>query len=511
VTTTALPQPANPALAPEPHPFVAISSVARFAIVAYFVVWRILPAIAQLTQPVADGATYHLLTVFTQVAVELLILLPFLVDRFTGSPIGWVHPLILPTVISIAFGVLKAPEQLLTPFLGWFPEYRPFRHELLEGWPMADIRFAQLKLEVMTLVSLIATYFGFMLLRLRWQSSLRLPRLSGWGIAAIFVLFLLAVMFFLERQGGVLNHMATLAFGRYRMRELSGHFLVLNGFLPYLLIFWYLYRPRALRNPVFLAAFILACVLQFVVTGSRSGLFTPVAALLVAWMLLNRRLPAARAFLLGFVAVVFLGALGEVRRSGLSGEMDFTALLQSDLAAQLERTEEEIESRNRGTNLAVAAFVPEEEVHLLGRSYVAAVAFWVPRSIWRDKPRGIGAHVAALLYQGRDSMEGYSGAGYPVNAQVEAYWNFGWPGVILVFMVFGGATRFIADWREHALQSPVAAMVLVVAVFYLDSPSTVSMVNFLQIGTLLGLTVLLTRKRTLQGLSTDSKLSTEGR
>lgn len=358
---------------------------------------------------------------------------------------------------------------------------------------MERIKAAQLQLEVMTLVSLVATYCGFALLRLRWRPKWVLPKLSGLRIVAVFVLFLIAVIYFLQREGGVLNYMASLSLGRFRIRGASGHFLVLNAFLPFLLILWYLYRPRSLRNPLFCAAFALSCIMQFVVTGSRSGMFEPAAALLAAWMLVNKRVPVGQAAFLGLVAVIFLGALGEVRRSGSDGVVNFEALLDFDLAAQFERSQEEVESRDIGTGLAVATMVPKEVGHLWGRSYIAAVAFWVPRSFWSDKPRGIGAHVASLLYKGRDSMQGYDGAGYPLGAPAEAYWNFSWPGVILIFVAFGGFIRAIADWRAHEPQNPVAALVLILVVFQFSSPSTVSMVSFLQAVTLLAFTILLIR------------------
>lgn len=449
---------------------------------------------AQLTEPVLENAGYHALIILTQVAVEFLILFPFLVTRFAGSPIGWVHPLVLPALIEISFGVLLSPAQLAAPFLGWFPDYRPFWHSLLGAWPMGRIQSAQLSLEMMTLVSLIATYCGFAVLRLGLHPSLSLPHLSGRRVAVIFILLLMTVFYFLDRQGGVLNHMAILTLGRFGMRELSGQFLVLNAFLPYLLIFWYVFSPRVLRNPIFLAAFALACGMQFVVTGSRGGMFAPAAALMAAWMLINRRIPVARAMLIGLVAVMFLGALGDIRGSGNQGTVSFEALFDLSLAEQFERSQEEIERRDIGTDLAVSALVPREVGHLWGRSYVSAIAFWVPRSVWPDKPRGIGAHVAALLYKGRGSMDGYEGAGYPVGAPAEAYWNFSWPGVILIFLLFGGITRAIADWRTCEPENPIAAFVVILAAFTFSSPSTVSMVTFLQILVLLAFTVLIVRK-----------------
>ena len=476
------------------NPFVYLPRSARIVVIVYFVMWRVFPLLAEMVGLSNEGIAMQALSLLTQVAIECAILYPFLCGRFAGSPIGWAHPLVLPTLVSIALNILRNPEHLFAPLSVWGPGSE-FSHPLIGSWPLGQIQASQLKLHSITLLSILSTYAGFSYFRTKRIPHVRLPSLSGYRFFGIFLIFFAVVLFFIERQGGVIAQMTSLAGGRFRMRELVGHFLVLSNFLPYLLVFWFLYRPRVLKNPLFIFAFILVCILQFVVTGSRSGLFVPFAAMLVAWMLVRHRFPALRAAMLGLLAFVFLGALGEVRQSGNQGQVSFEALLDGNVVENWERTQEALDAQDRGTNLAVAALVPGEVDHLWGRSYVAAGAFWLPRSLWRDKPRGIGPHVAALLYGGRSSMDGYKGAGYPVSAQSEAYWNFGWLGVPIVFFLYGGLVRFVADWRERASNDPVAAMVLVLMVFQFASPSTVSMVSFLQNLVLLAITVFVAKVR----------------
>jgi hypothetical protein len=264
------------------------------------------------------------------------------------------------------------------------------------------------------------------------------------------------------------------------MRELSGHFLVINNFLPYVMLLWYAYQPKALRSPIFLMGFVAAVVLQFVVTGSRASLFSPAALLLAVWMFHNRRVPATRALLLGLVAVLMLGVLGEVRNSGRDGSIDFSALTEFGVTAAWEMSQEELGARRLGTALAVAAMVPEQEDYLLGTTYVAALAFWLPRSIWRDKPRGVGAHAAALLFGGRETMDDYSGGGYPVNGAAEAYWNFGYLGVLAVFGLFGALLSAVFRWACRDPGNPFALIALLIVNFGLTTPSTTAIVPALQ-------------------------------
>ena len=482
------------------NPFVPISDAMRVVVVIYFVFWRILPSIALLGAQSETDAGYAIAITVMSFATNFLILLPFLMGRFAGTPIGWLHPLILPTMISVAFGFLRNPGNLLTPVTVWSQAAPVPDHVLLTGWPEPWVLEAQLRLNMLTLLALICTYAGFAMVRHRRPATPRRPvRVDGVRLAVFFALCLLVVLFFLQKQGGIVAHMSTLGGGRFRMRELSGHFLVLNGFLPYVMLLWYAYRPKSLRNPVFLAGFAVALVLQFVVTGSRSGLFIPVALLLAVWIFHNRRLPATRALLLGMVAVLMLGVLGEVRRSGRDGEVDFTALLEFDIASAWEASQEEQASRSNDTGLAVTALVPERRDHLYGTTYVAAVLFWVPRALWRDKPRGAGAHASALLFKGRDTMDGYSGGGYPVNGAPEAYWNFGYAGVVAVYALYGMVLSAVAGALLRNPANPFALMAVLIVTFQMATPNTTSIVSTLQSMVLLYLLYLFVSRFRLTG------------
>lgn len=473
------------------NPFVSISQSARILIVVYFVFWRLLPALATLDAQNLTYAGYTGAISIVTLCTEFLILLPFLMRRFAGTPIGWLHPLILPTMVGIAFALIRNPAGLLTPISVWSQASPVLDHILLGGWSDAAVLATQLKINFINLLAIIATYIGFAMVRSGGNRRTRRHiRINGFKFAVFFVLCLLVVMFFLQQQGGIISHMSTLAGGRYRMRELSGHFLVINGFLPYAILLWYAYQPKALRKPIFLLGFTIAVVLQFIVTGSRSGLFSPVALLLAVWMFHNHRVPAIRALLLGLIAILLLGVLGQVRQSGRSGVADFSALTEFSVAAAWEMTGEELIARRTGTDIAVAALVPEQRGFLYGTTYVAALTFWVPRAIWRDKPRGAGAHAAALLFGQSETMDNYSGGGFPVNGAAEAYWNFGYLGVIGIFGLFGMVLSAVSRWVCRDPENPYALIALLIVNFGLTTPSTTAIVPALQTMVLLYLLYL---------------------
>lgn len=330
------------------NPFVRISQSGRIFIVAYFVFWRLLPSFANLDAQNLTHAVYTSAISILTVCTESLILLPFLMRRFAGMPVGWLHPLILPTLVGIAFGLIRNPSSLLTPISAWYQATPIVDHVLLDGWPDAAKLATQLEVNIINLLAIVSTYMGFALLRsgISMKSHRRIL-ISGFKLAVFFVLCLLVVAFFLQQQGGVISHMSTFAGGRFRMRELSGHFLVINGFLPYTILLWYTFQPKALSNPIFLIGLAVAIGLQFIVTGSRSEMFSPIALLLAVWMFHNRRVPAARALLLGLVVVLLLGVLGQVRQSGRSGTVDFSTLTEIGVAAAWESTQAHISQVRR--------------------------------------------------------------------------------------------------------------------------------------------------------------------
>ena len=480
--------------------FVEISSTARRCIIAYFLIWRILPAIVHPSNShTADNSIFIALSL-TGAIVECLLLLPFLGRRFAGSAIGWCHPLILPTVVTVLFGLLKNPSGILAPFIA------PSASDSMAASHFLLVRpsIAQLKINLVFILALLGTYSGFALMSKFWKGRLKIrpaAHLSGYKMALLFLTFSSVVLIFLQERGGIISHMATFSLGRARsMGEFSGPVLIITAFLPYFLVFWYLFRPKYISNPIFLCAMVCASALQFIVEGSRSSMFQPWAVLLGAWMLMTGKLPALQVVVVSIAILLLLGVLGDVRRGGTSdGYVDFSSLTEMTAESALEKTRAEFAERSIGMDLIVAEKVPSERGYLWGKTYLAAVGFWVPQFVWPQKPRGAGAHASALLLKGHQSMDGYVGGGVPPGAHSEAYWNFGWLGPITVFFLYGCFLRFCAEWITVDQSNPAALMLLLLCVFVLRNPATVSMVAFFQILTLLFFTMkvaLTSRRRT---------------
>jgi hypothetical protein len=385
----------------------------------------------------------------------------------------------------MAKDLMKSPESLLMPVLAWFlPPVVP-DYELLRGMPIADKLGVELKRDLLLIVAQLAYYAGFALYARRPVAiePERRSGIVGWRIAAVIAASFAILTYFIQINGGLVAHFSSLALGRYQMREGSGHFLVVIGMLPYFVLLWYAFRPELLRRSWFVVLFVAAIAAQFVATGSRSNMLLPVAMLVALWMWVNGRVPLLRVALLALIPFLAIGILGELRSSGF-GMKDGAVVASTpefDLQAAALRTREEVAGRDAVSGqIAIVQKVPDEVPYLYGITYISAGAFFVPRSLWPTKPRGAGAHVTAIIFEGWPSTAGYEGQSFPASGMGEAYWNFGMPGVILVFVLFGLFHRVLAQKFLQRPRDPFMALLMMMAVVTLGDIDSDSLVGFQQ-------------------------------
>lgn len=476
------------------NPFVEIAPLYRHAIVIYFVFWRYLPDLILTLRSEAGSTTVLGVTLMAQFALTTLALLPFIVKSFGGLPMGWLNPLALASVLEIVKITIKSPLHILEPFMIWYREPVRLQHELLTHWSLEGVQWVEFKVLAMTLLGSLIYLFSFYFVRFKGPGKRQTVRsVPDLYFLAIYGVLFAAFLFLISLSGSIQSHFYGLSQGRFGVRENTGLLLVGIGFMPFLMVTWYLLRPSILRNPIFLGLLALALVLQFVSDGSRSSVLIPLVILTAGWIFRQRKVPAVTGLFALVFAITALAALGSVRKdaSQTEGDVEFAALLSFDTAQFLRKNDEEIAGRNwRSGPVAVAAEVPRKRGYLFGETYLGAVTFWIPRSIWEEKPRGVGAYANALLFLNRKDVQGFQGAAYPVSGSAEAYWNFGWPGIIIMFALFGALHKFVATrvcQRPHDTEF-VALLLLVTIV--LNSPATDSIVPFLQMFVMLKLTFL---------------------
>jgi hypothetical protein len=112
---------------------------------------------------------------------------------------------------------------------------------------------------------------------------------------------------------------------------------------------------------------------------------------------------------------------------------------------------------------------------------MSALLFFVPRVFWQDKPRSAGAYSTAIIGDRGFGVEGrYEDASAPPGAVAEAYWNFGVPGVLVVFLIFGAFLKRLASQMTVNADIPPFVVFYVTTISILLSPSSDELIPYFQ-------------------------------
>lgn len=463
--------------------FVTMSSTWRAVIVAYVLACEVFPPTLSkaLHGTEQEFLVFHMLL---SVVVDLLLLVPFVVHRLAGMPTGWLHPLVFPTLMTWAIAVARTPQTLMYPFLVWFePVHQGLSHPLLEGWSAEQVSLAHLKVEALTFLSLASLYAGFLMFNPPAPAvRLSAPRYMGLKVLAVLGALALLFLWLIQSSGGLIAHISSLGLGRQVALEGEGHIVGLIFFAPVLLILWYAFDRRVLRRPWYLVLLFGVLAVQFMASGSRSSTLMPLILLLAVWIFHHQRIPAMRVVLLGVVGLIMLGMLGQIRASTFGGKRaDFSMLTNVSPGASLQAAREQIAERRRtSAQLPTIAFVGDQVPLLWGRTYVSALAFFMPNAIWEGKPRGAGAHAAAMVFGNKtlEETKDYMGAGYPLGGVAEAYWNFHIPGVIIIYMLFGAFKRWLTNVLVQYRHEPAVVGFYLFSVFSLSQPTSPALTGY---------------------------------
>lgn len=442
---------AAPAAAIADAALVPIAPLWRALLILYFAYWPVIaPILSMLLHGTDDPVAVERSAV--RIASGLLALLPLLMPRFAGIPAGWLHPLILPALVSDAMNAVKSPVDLIAPLLIWLQPLSTFSaNEMLVGWGRDAVYGVMLKAESLTLLSQLALLCGFLLIK--WSPMhlrLRPPARPTGRMVVIFLLMFVAFAAFLQSRGGVSAHIASFGLGRHKELGELGYILGVFRAAPVLLTIWYALDRKAIRSPIFIAMIGMTCAMQFIASGSRSGVIFPLIAIALVHVYHTRRLPLAAIIAVGLLTPLAVGVLGQIRFStwqgSATGAVDYSAITAFDLEQTLEVAANNVEYRNfTNPSLPTFAKVPDETGLLWGTSYVGGLLFFVPRAIWPEKPRGIGAYaVSEVMQAGRGVAGPYQGAGASPGAVAEAYWNFHLFGIVGVYFLFGAFLSWAA-------------------------------------------------------------------
>ncbi len=399
-----------------------------------------------------SGGTEFAAAMVASAARDLLFLAPVMI--LSRHPLGILHPLLLAVVVwPLAIGIPKVIEiwggwagvlagvPLDTPFYRGFPT-----HEASRIWT------AIAKYNALQCVSLVGTYVGFWVL-----SGRRLARLPivpkntmtlRTVLIALFAVSMLVLVLFLYYRGGIGLHLTSLGHGRFRELAGLGPIVGMTDIGAIAVYVWIAARPNDAKSPIFLTCLALVTATQFVSNGSRGSALTVLLVVAIIWSLRQRRIPWKIGFILLPLMFASIGLLGAARTAAWSNSTAGEALSNTGWGESVQLAQEEIADRQESSaNIPVIeqGFAVTDGP-MYGKTYLPAVAAWVPRALWPDKPRGTGSIYSQLFLH-----ESSEGAGIPVSAQAEMYWNFGWPGVILLSIIYGGLLKMAYNfmWRRY--------------------------------------------------------------
>ncbi len=397
-----------------------------------------------------------------------LMVAPFLVYP---ANFGWFHPII--------FGLLFAYLDHLRRIDVYFNGLR--WHAALPGWGSEHLTALLSQDLWLQSLGLVAWYGGYLLSpalpapAVQFQRPHHLEAKVSGAVLFSAALF----MVYMQSRGGVISHI--LSWGAGRNEALAGAFywqfftqLGLIGCLS-----WLVLDAKSTLKPLFWGCTITSLMMIFLTGGSRSSIIYFMIMGVLAWLLRQGKMAVMPLVSVALVGLLLMGILGNLRASTYGGTIDWNVLrggapaesttgdsaLGSSLSEVSERT-----SVYAGV-FPILGLVPDQVDFLQGSSYLAVLTLPVPRALWPEKPGLIAGLVGETFFD--------MPVGMPPGAVGEAFWNFGTPGVAVVFFIFGVFTRWLADSFCHYAHQPAAIVLYVITLFLLAEPSGLSIIAWL--------------------------------
>lgn len=223
-------------------------------------------------------------------------------------------------------------------------------------------------------------------------------------------------------------------------------------------------QRKAGKTLLFVGGVMSAVCLEYLISGKRSD---PIIALVIVgsiWIVRRQRFSYTFVVAILVIAVTVLAVGRSFRKANIKGSQSniATDFMSGESPATLvNNAVSEMSARSSEGNAIypIVHRVPGEISLLWGISYAEFAYRFIPRAIWRSKPRGIGRECAHVFFG--------EVKGIPPGAIGEAFWNFHLPGVVMVFLAWGVFLRFLADTFRENCKTPGMLAIYVVTLVLL--------------------------------------------
>lgn len=446
------------------HPFVEISEsiyiLARLAIALNVVAICILG----LSGPILSGL--YVVRLLLAIMALLLSTLPLWMRI---KEVGLFHPLFLTSGLTFAKGSFSGIA---------FNAYGISLHPALPNVRGFELDLLQIKVLLLSILATSCIYLVFFNSKgIKWKSLGFRKRKGLLLVASIagLVIGSASLFFLVEASGGLSDHLKNINVGiKGKVWVKYYDYISIFSQLARLIILapaiWVLAGKRPFSNPLFWVLAIFALAAAFLVNGRRSSILLAGMVLVACWILRRGSLAIGRLAIVGVLMFLMIGLVGEFRRSNWGNRqgVNFDAVQNTDLQLMIKISSEELALRQNAKAIyPIVAKVPKSVPYRYGSIYFSYLYRFIPRSIWKDKPEGGIGHDCAQIFYGRGL-----GVGVPPGAIGEAYWSFGFLGVIFVFSFWGWCLRSMANFFKRFRPSPFANIIYLATVVILTPSET---------------------------------------
>jgi hypothetical protein len=245
--------------------------------------------------------------------------------------------------------------------------------------------------------------------------------------------------------------------------EVGGHWGYLAGIGVVAPLVWIAFDRRASRQPIFWAIVLTAMLVKFGSTGSRGGTIIPLIMIGSIYVLHTHRVPFMPIVVGFLVTVLLIGGLGQYRSATMRSAALHDVQVDFQPLGWASRTLDELHLQVGANNgqLAVLGSVPERVPHLWGRSYLSVPYIFLPSAIFGEKPPAAGRVNSTVIYGNPLNT-------IPIGQLGEAYWNFSYPGILAVSILFGVILKLFAQIYRNNPDHPLVMVVFLYLLFYFE-------------------------------------------
>lgn len=454
-----------------------LEQLSVFIALPYLVFWKLIPIVFL---SISNGYGLDIAHALSLLLLEFVLILPLLrlVSRgrvsFVKDFLFWV------TLINLIVFLAKNPAHILLPILLLQPEF------LSENSRAASIisSYYQYGTDSMMVhliyTSLVVAGYWLCLSQFRYarkSTTVRIENISSKRIFWLIIIWLGIVLFSVGGISGLLSHFIDLSSGRLSARKNIGLALVLSSLLPVVCLLAGFLNPEYFKRNWFRFTFLMLLLLQFLLGGSRSAFVFNIVIYLVVFLSVNGKIKLLPIIILPLAMISIIGLSGVGRSTG--GDFSTIKLDRDFWSNGVSMTYEEISQRNINASTRVIDSVEESGQFLLGESYVGALLFFIPRSVWENKPRGGGAYAASIINYGF-ADRGYTSASYPISAPAELFLNFWFFGVVIGGLLTGLLYAAISRLGGYVFR-PLSLVLFLIALITLRAGiSSEAIIPFLQ-------------------------------